>query len=81
MSLKIAITSDHAGYRYKEKIKEHLTSMGYQVKDFGQLRKPVDYPLFIRPAAEAVPVENVIRAFFSEDRVTGKQLLPTRSEE
>ena len=55
MSLKIAIASDHAGYRYKEKIKEHLTSMGYQVKDFGTgSEEPVDYPLFIRPAAEAV---------------------------
>ncbi len=55
MSLKIAIASDHAGYRYKEKIKEHLTSMGYQVKDFGtDSEEPVDYPLFIRPAAEAV---------------------------
>lgn len=55
MSLKIAIASDHAGYQYKEKIKEHLASMGYQVKDFGaESEEPVDYPLFIRPAAEAV---------------------------
>ena len=55
MSLKIAIASDHAGYRYKEKIKEHLTSMGHQVKDFGtDSEEPVDYPLFIRPVAEAV---------------------------
>ena len=55
MSLKIAIASDHAGYQYKEKIKEHLISMGYQVKDFGtDSEEPVDYPLFIRPAAEAV---------------------------
>jgi len=55
VSLKIAIASDHAGFQYKDKIKEHLTSMGYQVKDFGtDSEEPVDYPLFIRPAAEAV---------------------------
>ncbi len=55
MSLKIAVASDHAGYQYKEKIKGHLVSKGYQVEDFGtSSEEPVDYPLFIRPAAEAV---------------------------
>ncbi|MBI5664687.1 MAG: RpiB/LacA/LacB family sugar-phosphate isomerase, partial [Nitrospirae bacterium] len=53
--MKIAIASDHAGYRYKEIIKAHLNSKGYQVEDFGaHSEEPVDYPLFIRPAAEAV---------------------------
>jgi ribose 5-phosphate isomerase B len=55
VSLKIAVASDHAGYQYKEKIKGHLVSKGYQVEDFGtSSEEPVDYPLFIRPAAEAV---------------------------
>jgi ribose 5-phosphate isomerase B len=32
-----------------------LTSLGHEVKDFGTFsEEPVDYPLFIRPAAEAV---------------------------
>ena len=32
-----------------------LTSLGQEVKDFGTFsEEPVDYPLFIRPAAEAV---------------------------
>ena len=53
--MKIAIASDHAGYMYKEKIKEHLISNGYEVKDYGTASdESVDYPLFIRPAAEAV---------------------------
>ncbi len=52
---KIAIASDHAGYRYKEKIKESLVSRGYDVQDFGtHSEESVDYPLIIRPAAEAV---------------------------
>jgi len=54
-SLKIAIASDHAGYRYKEKIKEFLIAKGYRVQDFGtDSEEPVDYPGIIRPAAEAV---------------------------
>ena len=53
--MKIAIGSDHAGYRYKEEIKRFLTEQGHEVKDFGtSSEESVDYPLFIRPAAEAV---------------------------
>jgi ribose 5-phosphate isomerase B len=53
--MKIAIGSDHAGYRYKERIKELLLSLGHEVRDFGtDSEAAVDYPLFIRPVAEAV---------------------------
>jgi ribose 5-phosphate isomerase B len=55
ISMKIALGSDHAGFRYKEKVKELLGTLGHEVKDFGTFsEEPVDYPLFIRPAAEAV---------------------------
>jgi ribose 5-phosphate isomerase B len=53
--MKISLGSDHAGFRYKEKVKELLSSRGHEVKDLGTFSEdPVDYPLFIRPAAEAV---------------------------
>ena len=53
--MKIAIGSDHAGFEYKEKIKTLLGGLGHEVQDFGTTSaQPVDYPLFIRPAAEAV---------------------------
>ena len=53
--MKISLGSDHAGFRYKEKVKELLVSLGHEVKDCGTFsEEPVDYPLFIRPAAEAV---------------------------
>ncbi len=53
--MKISLGSDHAGFHYKEKVKELLGSLGHEVKDFGTFSdEPVDYPLFIRPAAEAV---------------------------
>src|SRR3954466_14940896 len=53
--MKIALGTDHAGYHYKEEVKALLTELGHEVKDFGTFsEEPVDYPLFIRPAAEAV---------------------------
>jgi ribose 5-phosphate isomerase B len=53
--MKIAIGSDHAGFHYKEKIRPFLVSLGHSVTDFGtHSEEPVDYPLFIRPVAEAV---------------------------
>src|SRR5213596_281845 len=53
--MKISLGTDHAGFRYKEKVKELLTSLGHEVKDYGTFSEdPVDYPAFIRPAAEAV---------------------------
>jgi ribose 5-phosphate isomerase B len=53
--MKIAIGSDHAGFRYKEEIKRWLTERGHDVHDVGtHSEDPVDYPLYIRPAAETV---------------------------
>jgi ribose 5-phosphate isomerase B len=53
--MKIGIGSDHAGFRYKERIKALLQEMGHEVRDFGtDSEATVDYPVFIRPVAEAV---------------------------
>lgn len=53
--MKIALGSDHAGFLYKEKIKHLLPSLGHEPVDFGtDSTEPVDYPQFIRAAAEAV---------------------------
>lgn len=53
--MKIAIGSDHAGFQYKEQIRARLERLGHQVTDFGtSSAEPADYPLFIRPVAEAV---------------------------
>jgi ribose 5-phosphate isomerase B len=53
--MKIGIGSDHAGFRYKEMIRSHLSSLGHNVQDFGTYSADtVDYPVFIRPVAEAV---------------------------
>jgi ribose 5-phosphate isomerase B len=53
--MRIAIGSDHAGYRYKEEIKKFLVSRGHTVEDFGtDSERQCDYPDFVRPVAKAV---------------------------
>jgi ribose 5-phosphate isomerase B len=53
--MKISLGTDHAGFRYKEKVKALLGQLGHEVKDFGTFNEEtVDYPVFVRPAAEAV---------------------------
>jgi len=60
--MKIAIGSDHAGFRYKEIIKAYLADLRHEIIDFGtDSEEPVDYPLFIRPVALAVANEEVER--------------------
>jgi ribose 5-phosphate isomerase B len=52
---RIATGTDHAGFKLKETIKVHLKSKGYIVTDFGtDSEEAVDYPDFIRPAAQSV---------------------------
>ena len=54
-TMKIALASDHAGFEYKERIAALLRELGHDVHDFGTYSaESVDYPRFIRPAAEAV---------------------------
>jgi ribose 5-phosphate isomerase B len=53
--MKIAIASDHAGFRYKGLLAQHLEQLGHSVVDFGTFSTdPVDYPDFVHPAAKAV---------------------------
>lgn len=53
--MKIALATDHAGFEFKELIRDHLQSLGHEVQDFGtHSPERVDYPDFIRPAAKAV---------------------------
>ena len=51
--IKIAIGSDHAGFEYKEVLKDFLSD--YEIKDFGtHATDSVDYPDFAHPVASAV---------------------------
>jgi ribose 5-phosphate isomerase B len=54
-TMRIALGTDHAGFRLKEHLKRLLTSLGHEVVDFGTSSEDsVDYPVYVRPAAEAV---------------------------
>lgn len=45
MSLKIALGCDHGGFATKEKIKEYLKGLSYEIKDVGCFDEgSVDYP-------------------------------------
>ncbi len=51
--MKIAIGADHAGFEYKEILKQYLSA--YQIEDFGtHSLDSVDYPDFAHPVALAV---------------------------
>lgn len=54
--MKIAIGSDHAGFKMKEDIKKLLRENGYEYHDFGAetLDPQDDYPQYSRNVAEAV---------------------------
>ena len=54
-AVRIAIASDHAGFRYKGILARHLATLGHDVVDFGaSSTDPVDYPDFVHPAAAAL---------------------------
>lgn len=53
--MKVAVGADHAGFEYKEAIKQFLTEKGYEVKDYGtHSLDSTDYPDYAHPLAEAV---------------------------
>jgi len=54
-AVRIAIASDHAGYRLKDALTRHLRAAGHEVDDLGtDSEAPVDYPPFCAAAARAV---------------------------
>ena len=77
--MKIAIASDHAGFIYKEAIREHLATLGHEVKDFGAFdAERSDYPVFIRPAAQAVAVGEFERAIILGGSGNGEAIVANR---
>lgn len=55
MKMKIALASDHGGYRLKEYLKRYLEKRGEEVIDLGtDSEESVDYPVYGRACGEAV---------------------------
>ena len=53
--MKIAIGCDHAGFEYKEKLKEWLIQNNYEVDDAGTYTADaVDYPVYAKAVCNKV---------------------------
>ena len=53
--MKLSIGSDHAGFNYKEAIKDHLISAGHDVEDCGTFTETsCDYPDYAHAVAASV---------------------------
>ena len=53
--MKIAIGCDHAGFEYKEKLKQWLTENGYEFEDVGTYSTDaVDYPIYAKAVCQKV---------------------------
>ena len=77
--MRIAIGSDHAGFRYKERLKRELAAVGHEVTDFGtDSEAPVDYPLVIRPVAEAVAAKRFERGIVLGGSGNGEAIVANR---
>jgi len=78
--MKIALASDHAGFDYKRRLQLMLIESGHTVKDFGPDSEtpPVDYPVFIRPAAEAVAAGEFDRGIIFGGSGNGEAIVANR---
>lgn len=77
--MKIALGTDHAGFEYKEALKQFLTSAGHEVVDFGCFSsESCDYPVFVRPAAESVAKGECDRAIVLGGSGNGEAMVANR---
>ena len=78
--MKIAIASDHAGYRYKTILTKEISRAGHEMTDFGtDSDAPVDYPDFIRRAAEAVARRQCDRGIVIGGSGNGEAIVANRT--
>jgi ribose 5-phosphate isomerase B len=59
-TIRIGIGSDHAGFEYKEAIRDSLKKNGLHVKDFGTYTPDsVDYPDYVHPLCTEIDNGNI----------------------
>jgi ribose 5-phosphate isomerase B len=79
VSMRIGVASDHAGFRYKTLVAQHLRGLGHEVRDFGtNSEAPVDYPDFIRPLGLAVGRGELERGFVFGGSGNGEAMAANR---
>jgi len=76
---RIGVASDHAGHDYRTRLLAWLSARGHEVIDFGSgSAEPVDYPRFIRPAAEALGRGELDRAIVLGGSGNGEAMVANR---
>lgn len=78
--MKIAVTTDHAGFDAIQTLKGYLAELGHEVVDYGpkQFDADDDYPDFIFPAAHAVANGEVERAIIMGGSGNGEAMAANR---
>ena len=77
--MKIAIGSDHAGFEYKSRLLALLAYLGHDAVDYGAYSdETTDYPLWIRPVAEAVARGDVERGIVLGGSGNGEAIVANR---
>jgi len=77
--MRIGVASDHAGFRYKTLVAQHLRGLGHEVQDFGAVSEdPVDYPDIIRPLATAVAAGKLDRGVLFGGSGNGEAMTANR---
>ncbi len=77
--MKIGIASDHAGYDYKEDLRQWLAGLGHEVIDYGCFSsEPTDYPQWIRLCAVAVARGEVERGIVLGGSGNGEAIVANR---
>jgi ribose 5-phosphate isomerase B len=73
--MRVAMGSDHAGFRLKENLKEYVDQLGHEVIDLGtDSEDPVDYPLYCANVARTVVTGRADRGMVFGGSGQGEQL-------
>lgn len=78
--MKIALSTDHAGFESLKALKEFLVSRGHEVLDFGPkaFEPDDDYPDLILPAAQAVANGEAERGIIMGSSGQGEAMIANR---
>ncbi len=74
--MRVALGTDHAGFRLKERLRHELERLGHDVVDVGTHAEapPVDYPEFCFPVAELVARGEAARGLVRGGRGIGEAI-------
>ena len=77
--MRIAIASDHAGFKFKQRLVQELGTLGHEVKDFGaDSTDSCDYPDHAIPAAQSVAEGTNDRAILVCNNGIGMSMVANR---